>query len=303
MNKYTIYVIIGILTIVLVVSGCVTSEQTETPIIKENDSFIGPKLSTVGPTPEIIIIPIIKEHIVVSSIPDDYYNIKVDQYFVDHKLYNYLDGYTWNRPVWKGSWSMVETTELEKILTDKGCNVTIRLALIDSNYRVPDKYLPAKGSDGYERSCYNDSLTQYSSWLMIELDGEMTAYNACYGFWIFEPDHYTQDRAVIGGKWRDDGYYNVGGDWTSIYYTGTMIKFIDFKDIYELENYYLSGKSNQDWLNTNQYGKWFDYANSDEYNATDDFLITFGWWIVDDEFHKIENRINEATNWFSLGDI
>ena len=284
-----------VLIVSAIMSGCI--EDAPEPTI-----VLIPEFVITEPITEPTVILTV-DPITVSSIPDDYYNITIDQHFIDHQLYNYLEDYTWGRPIWKGMWSMQETAEMEKILTDKGCNVTIRLALLDSNYRVPDKYLPAKGSDDYERSCYNDSLSQYSSWLMIELNGEMTAYNAYHGFWIFEPQHHTHDRARIDGKWRDDGYYSVGGDWTSAYGTCTMTKFIDFKNIYELEEYYLSGTANRDWLNTNQYGKWFDYANSDKYNTTDGFLITFGWWVSDEEYHERETRINEATNWFKLVDI
>jgi len=50
----------------------------------------------------------------------------------------------------------------------------------------------------------------------------------------------------------------------------------------------------------NMTGVWWSYFNSDEYSPSDDFQISFGWWLTEEERREIETRINEATDWFKL---
>ena len=299
MKAIHIYRIIGMLIIALSISGCMMSEKTEIPTLDVIETPIVIKTpATIEP---LVVIEIPQEIEVVSSIPNDYYNITVDRHFVDHGLYGYLKGYHWDKPIWTGSWSMSETAELEQILTNRGCNVTIRLAMLDTSLFVNEKDLPAKRSDDYERSCYNESLNQYSSWLMIEWQGEMVAYDPYWCIWIFEPDHPDKGVYWEGDKLHDPSAYHVGEQWVSPYGTWTITDFIDFKDIYELEEYYLSGKANEKLLEGSCDGKWFDYFKSDQYNASDDFLSAFGWWLSENEYREINTRINKATGWYGYG--
>jgi hypothetical protein len=300
MKAIHIYSIIGMLIIALSISGCMMSEKTEIPTQDVIETPI-----TIE-TPATIVLPVVietpQEIEVVSSIPDDYYNITVDQHFIDHGLYGYLKGYHWDKPVWTDSWSMSETAELEQILTNRGCNVTIRLAMLDTSLSYGDEdWFPSKYSDDYERSCYNDSLNQYSSWLMIELDDKMVAYCAASCIWIFEPDHPDKGVHWKGDKLYDNSAYKVGEQWIGPYSSATITEFIDFEDIYELEDWYLSGEANEKWLEGSSGGKWFNYFRSDQYNTTDDFLSAHGWWLSEKEYREINTRINKATGWYGYG--
>ena len=40
---------------------------------------------------------------------------------------------------------------------------------------------------------------------------------------------------------------------------------------------------------------------SEDYNVTDDFMISFGWWMTEEEYHATESRINRATDWYESG--
>ncbi len=87
-------------------------------------------------------------------------------------------------------------------------------------------------------------------------------------------------------------------DW----YSATSYNFIDFNDIYEIEDYYMSGEMQARHNGSDMNGAWWSYSESDEYNATDDFMIRFGWWMTDEELHEIESRINRATDWYVCGE-
>lgn len=252
-------------------------------------------------TPEPIVVSTSKT---VSSIPDNYYNITVDQSFIDHGLFRYLDKYTWGRPVGIGEWSFREASELEHELTEKGCNVTIRWADVKTSIDLSEYETSWTKTDDYEQSHCQPKMDQATCWLMIELDGEMVAYDPTYCYWVFEPDNDNQEgyfdrRDRYHSRW----YYteNTASTWAD-WYSATSYNFIDFNDIYEIEDYYMSGEMQARHNGSDMNGAWWSYSESDEYNATDDFRISFGWWMTDEEFHEIESRINRATDWYVCGD-
>jgi len=235
----------------------------------------------------------------ISVVPGNYYNITVDQYFIDHKLYKYLDTYTWGRPVNVGMWSFREAAELEHDLTEKGCNVKIRWA--DCKTTIDHTEFAARTkTDDYGRSACLPELDQVSCWLMIELNGEWVAYDPTYCYWAFKPESEMKDEYVSGGKYHEWWYYKEGKTYSTPDYTLTSYNFIDFDDIYELEEYYMSGEMLARNAGKNKTGVWWSYINSDEYSPSDDFQISFGWWLTEEERREIETRINEATDWFKL---
>ena len=300
-------------------SGCLTSEEldisipekldisTQKPvefgpfIIEKHNQYnesIGPELPKIVPeltklllelpesTPETLILP-------------DYYNITIEQSFIDYKLYNYLKQYTWGRPVNTGMWSFREAAELEHKLTEKGCNVKIRWADCKSTISHTD-FEERVLCDDYLRSGCQPELDQVSCWLMIELNDEWVAYSPTHCYWIFKPECEMKDEYTSGGKWHNWWYYEEGK--TAEWYgdTWTSYNFIDFNDIYEIEEYYMNGKMQNRDAGKNKDGIWWNYVNSEEYSTSDDFLISFGWWLTEEERREIETRINKATNWFTL---
>lgn len=235
-----------------------------------------------------------------SPIPEDYYNITVDQHFVDRQVYSYLKGYHWDEPE-RGMWSLWRVTQLEHELTNRGCNVKIRYADCKTRLWVDEDDMASVGSDDYERSCYQPELDQIHAWLMIEMDDVWVAYDAQFCYWAFEPDHPDKSWHWKGDKLYDHAYYKEDATWNWGSGSCTFHNFIDFDNISELWNYYQSNEMYERRSEEGLSGKWYDYWNSDDYNVTDDFLINFGWWITDDEFHEIETRINKATGWYGYG--
>lgn len=294
--------VICVICAATLMSGCMETHPEET----QDDAYVHTTQSltipATGQIPEEMET-IISEPIAAvskSSIPDDYYNISVDQYFIDHKLYNHLDGYTWNRPLIRGAgWGLPEAAELEHELTEMGCNVMIRLAHVRTtvNHDEIDKRVK---TDGYARSALLPEMDQYCEWLMIELDGEMVAYNVYRTYWAFEPSHPTKNYCFYDGKWHDMWYYEDGH--TDVYdgNTWTVHDFMDFDDIYDLEDWFMSGDAREWQMERCENGVWCSYFASDGYDPADHFKIRFGWWMTDEEYHETETRINKATDWFVL---
>ncbi len=135
---------------------------------------------------------------------------------------------------------------------------------------------------------------------MIEFEGEMVAYDVYGSYWVFKPDHKSKNYYISDGRWHSWYYYQEGT--TEIYDgdTWTVYDFKDFKDIYEIEEWFLSGDARTWEIEHCKNGVWCSYCTSDDYDPVDDFLIHFGWWMTEDEYHETETRINEATNWFVL---
>ena len=290
-----------IATLIILSAGCIDNDAepetayitpTPTPNIVEPQS---PIIVEVTPDEELL------DYETISVVPGNYYNITIDQYFIDHKLYNYLDGYTWGRPVSVSSWSFREVTELEHELTEKGCNVTIRWVDLKTSITHTESDMMRVKTDDYERSGCQPNLDQVGCWLMIELDGELVAYDPIGCFWAFKPDHKNKNEYIDRrGRYHDWWYYKENTTYSWPYGSVTSYNFIDFADIYELEEYYLSGEMRTRGAGKNKTGVWWSYSESDEYNATDDFLISYGWWLEDEELRTIECRINRATDWFEL---
>lgn len=300
MKSKTITTLLVIATLIILSAGCITND------IKPETTYIIPTpIPTIVETPTLIIEEVttneeLIEYKPISTIPNNYYNITVDQHFIDHKLYNHLIGYTWNRPLIRGAgWGCPEVAEMEHYLTEKGCNVSIRLADCTTTIDHTD-FEHRIHTDGYERSGCLPKMDQYTEWLMIELNGEMVAYNIYHSHWAFKPDSSMKDEYVSNGKWYDWKYYEEGH--THIYdgNTWTLSNFRDFDDIYALEDYFISGDAHNDSIETCNNGMWCSYCRSDDYNATDEFMIRFGWWMSEEEEHATELRINTATDWFKL---
>lgn len=303
MKSITIIAICTICAATLM-SGCLESEYEGAS--GEPYVFVAqtPAIPVYEPVPETLptALPELAAIEYESSIPDDYYNISVDQYFIDHKLYSYLDGYAWNRPLIRGAgWGLPEAAELEHELSEMGCNVSIRCA----NVRTTIDHSEFENrvlTDGYARSGCLPTLDQAWAWLMIEYSGEVVAYEVYGSYWVFKPDSVMKDEYVSDGKWHDWWNYKENMTWVYGGNTWTMYGFKDFSDIYELEEYYLSGGARADCINRCKNGQWCSYYTSNDYNATDHFLIEFGWWMTEDEYHETETRINKATDWFVLVD-
>jgi len=295
-TKTILGITICVICAVTMVSGCMESVSEE----RVDDPYVYPvHLPTTVETPQYMTTESVCTEF-KSSVPDDYYNITVDQYFIDHRLYNYLDGYTWNRPLIRGAgWGLPESAELEHELVEMGCNVTIRLASVKTTVDHDESKNRVK-TDQYARSGCLPELDQTWVWLMIELNDEIVAYEVYGSYWVFKPDSVMKDEYVADGKWHDWWNYKENMTWIYNGNTWTMYNFKDFGDIYELEDYYLSGAAQTDCINRCENGMWCSYFTSDEYNSTDHFLIEFGWWMTEEEFHETETRINKATDWVVL---
>ncbi|MEA3325538.1 MAG: hypothetical protein U9Q37_10505 [Euryarchaeota archaeon] len=300
MNINKTICVIMVVMVAGITVGCITPEDSgsdrcvdDTPTPEQYQ--VPDTVST--PTPEPTTVPTTKA---ISAIPDDYYNVTFDQYFVNHKIYNYLDGYTWNKPLVRGAgWGLPEVAELEHDLTERGCNVTIRYASVATTIDHEDFKNRVK-TDGYARSACLPEMDQYETWLMIEFEGEMVAYDVYGSYWVFKPDHKSKNHYTSDGRWHSWYYYQEGT--TEIYDgdTWTVYDFKDFKDIYEIEEWFLSGDARTWEIENCKNGVWCSYYTSDDYDPVDDFLINFGWWMTENEYHETETRINEATNWLVL---
>ena len=255
-NTRKIATLITVLIVGAMMSGCVEEPITpaqDIPVSAPTPKIIFTVTPEVIPTPDPVVIPtprptprptpkIVTEPIVISCIPNNYYNIVIDQYYIDHKLYKYLEGYAHDKPICKDGLSLYEVTKLEQELINMGCNVTMRYT--------------------YPKYTHNRDETQ--CWLMIEINDKWLAYNPTDCHWMQK-----------GESWES---YNL----------------IDLKDIYELENFYMSGEMRN--ITMNQQGDQSIYYHSDEYNTTDDFLVSYGWWITNEELREIKTRINEITD-------
>ena len=293
--------IVCVICAATLMSGCMESAEPE------NQPSVPP---TVAPSPvptvtqsaetDVESMVITMPETPTSSVPENYYNVNPDNYFVDHKLYNHLTGYTWNSPLVRGAgWGLPEIAEMEHYLTEKGCNVTIRVA--DCSTTIDHtEFAQRTRTDGYARSGCLPEMDQYTEWLMIELNGEMVAYNVYGSYWAFKPESSMKDEYVSGGKWHDWWYYEEGHTFIHDGNTWTLSNFRDFDDIYALEDYFLSGDARNDSMETCNNGMWCSYCRSDDYIAADEFMIRYGWWMTEEEEHATERRINEATDWFEL---
>lgn len=304
-NSMNINKTICVIMVVMVAGitvGCITPEDSGSDRYVDDEYTPTPEQYQVPdtvptPTPELTTVSTTKA---ISSIPDDYYNVTFDQYFIDNKIYNYLDGYTWNKPLVRGAgWGLPEVAELEHDLTERGCNVTIRYASVATTIDHED-FKNRVLTDGYARSACLPEMDQYETWLMIEFEGELVAYDVYGSYWVFKPDHKSKNHYISDGRWHSWYYYQEGT--TEIYDgdTWTVYDFKDFKDIYEIEEWFLSGDARTWEIEHCKNGVWCSYCTSDDYDPVDDFLIHFGWWMTEDEYHETETRINEATNWFVL---